>query len=427
MSPEARGGFIRLNARFLLFGLGMAAVSSFGQTFFISLFGGEIRAALSLDHRGFGLIYSAMTITSGLSMLVLGRLIDRVDLRRYAAAALGLLLAGALLMAAAVHWVLLAPAILLLRLGGQGLCSHVAVTSMARYFDRERGRAIAIASLGFPLSEGVLPTAGVALLAVAGRHGSWLAVALVILALAPVLLVVLLRGHAGRDAAWRARLAALAAAPAPGRSGGSGAARSWTVRQVMRDPRFYGLLPAVLAAPFLVTAVFFHHVHLVELKGWHHASFAASFTAFALAQVAVGLPGGALVDRVGARRLAGAVPVPLALALLVLASCEHPWTAPVMMALLGVTSGLVGPVFTALWAECYGTEHLGAIRGLLVAIMVVSTGASPALFGIGLDADVTVAVLFGTAAGGTLAAAALATWMCRTPPHDPPSACRAGD
>ncbi|MFB6259411.1 MAG: MFS transporter, partial [Thiohalorhabdaceae bacterium] len=51
--------------------------------------------------------------------------------------------------------------------------------------------------------------------------------------------------------------------------------RQWRRGEVLRDPRFYLLLPAVLAAPLIVTALFFHQVHVEEAKGWELSWLAA--------------------------------------------------------------------------------------------------------------------------------------------------------
>ena len=45
---------IRAHPRFLGFGFLLAFVSSFGQTFYVALFGGEIRDAFNLSHGEFG-------------------------------------------------------------------------------------------------------------------------------------------------------------------------------------------------------------------------------------------------------------------------------------------------------------------------------------------------------------------------------------
>lgn len=44
-----------------------------------------------------------------------------------------------------------------LRLFGQGMSSHLAMTFVARWFVRERGRALGLAFLGYPAGEAVFP------------------------------------------------------------------------------------------------------------------------------------------------------------------------------------------------------------------------------------------------------------------------------
>ena len=49
--------FLRSNARLAAFGFAFCLLSSAGQTYFISLFGGELRAEFGLSHGGFGTVY----------------------------------------------------------------------------------------------------------------------------------------------------------------------------------------------------------------------------------------------------------------------------------------------------------------------------------------------------------------------------------
>ena len=71
--------FIAANPRFLSFGVLGAFFSSFGQTFFVALFGGQWRAEFDLSHGDFGALYSLGTLASGLVLIWLGRKIDRID------------------------------------------------------------------------------------------------------------------------------------------------------------------------------------------------------------------------------------------------------------------------------------------------------------------------------------------------------------
>jgi nitrate/nitrite transporter NarK len=74
--------FIKSNLRWLAGGLLLAFFSSFGQTFFISQFSGEIREEFELSDGQFGLIYMAGTLASALSLVWLGKVLDHVAVTR---------------------------------------------------------------------------------------------------------------------------------------------------------------------------------------------------------------------------------------------------------------------------------------------------------------------------------------------------------
>jgi hypothetical protein len=60
------------------------------------------------------------------------------------------------------------------------------------------------------------------------------------------------------------------------------------------------------------------------------------------------------------------------------------------MVLAGTTQGGLSTAGNALWPELYGTLHLGAIRGLIVAVVVFSTALAPGAIGLLLDAGVAL-------------------------------------
>ncbi len=375
---------LRAEPRFLAFGFLMAFFSSFGQTFFIALFSAELRADFGLSHGGFGSVYSLATLTSAALMVWVGRLIDKVDLRLYAALVCAGIAAACLVMAAAPTGSLafLFLAIFLLRFTGQGLMSHVSATSMARYFEAMRGRATAIASFGVTSGEILLPSLTVAMLAAIGWRSVWgLYGGLLALGLVPLMLW-LLRGHGARHDALLARLDATHEAAT--------LRRHWTRSEVLRDPFFYLVLPLILAQSFIVTGVFFHQVHLVDSKGWTMELFAATYLPYGVCTLVALLGVGLLVDRFGALRLLPLVKLPLALGLLVLAGLEARWSAFLYMSLAGLTAGSFGVFVGAFWAEVYGLRHLGAIRALASALMVLGSAGSPALLGWMIDATVSV-------------------------------------
>lgn len=145
------------------FGLGAALTSIAGQSIFIGLFGAQIQTELGLTPSTWGALYGLATGISGMTMFWLGALADRVTAARAITVALLILAIGAATMATAQAPWMLALAFFCLRLGGQGLCGHIAIVTAARHA-RLRGRNIAIAAFGFILGEATMPLLITALL-----------------------------------------------------------------------------------------------------------------------------------------------------------------------------------------------------------------------------------------------------------------------
>jgi len=357
------------------FGFALTFLSSFGQTFLVSLFVPSFLEDFALTQGGFGALYAAATLASAAFLPWAGAMIDRVRLNRFSVGVVILMATSAGILAVAWNpWVLLL-GLFGVRLAGQGLSSHTALTAMARYHGATRGRALALSGLGFSAGEALLPLAASVALGTLGWRASWGIIgALVGVAFIPSLLLLLRRSGVELDPA---RVAI------PRRDGGS---RSWSRRDVLRDPRFLGILPAALLTPFWITGLFLYQTSIAEAKGWSLPLLASAFLAYAAMRVAASLSAGGLVDRFSARQIFPLTLLPMAAALFLLLGSAAP--APVAylyMAGLGVSVGMGATVKPALWAELYGVEHLGAIKSLMGTLMVVSTAASPLLLGVLLD------------------------------------------
>ncbi|MDF1586654.1 MFS transporter [Marinimicrococcus flavescens] len=383
------------------FGLFLTFVASFGQTYFIAVFGAELRAAFGLTSGGFGSVYSAATLASALTLVQLGRVVDRWSAGRCALLAIAGLAAGTLLLALSHHVVLLGLALYLLRLSGQGMMVHIALTTLARRFSVERGRAVGAATLGVAAGEMLFPLLGVAVLELGWRTGWALSALVLLLAAAPLAL-------------WLGR--SFAAPQAARGEAGEAADAGWSRAQVLRDGRFWLMLPGLLAPAIIITGVFFHQVVLVSEKGWSLATFASSFSFYALAAVGGSLVAGAMVDRLGATRMLPLLPLFQVAALVLLAFASSPVLAFVSMALMGGGNSAQSTTVNALWPELYGTRHLGAIRAMAGALMVFGSALSPASFGLVLDAGLGMSsLLLGSAVFG-LAGAGLFLVALRRPP-----------
>ena len=186
-------GFLVANARWLAAGGLLTLLSSFGQTFFISIFSGEIQAAFGLTEGGWGAIYTLGTGASAAVMLWAGAQADRHSVRDLGTVVLLALAAACLVMAATPFAWALVLSVFLLRLSGQGMTSHIATVAMGRWFDATRGRALAAAGLGFSVGEALLPITFVALLPFTGYRALWVLSAALVLAAIPLLRRLLAR------------------------------------------------------------------------------------------------------------------------------------------------------------------------------------------------------------------------------------------
>ena len=103
-----------------------------------------------------------------------GKFIDNIDLRNFLLiVSLGLAF-GIIVLCTSKSIIFLCLAIFLLRLFGQGLMPHTSMTSMTRYYSKDRGKAISLSSLGLPFGEVTLPAISIYLIALIGWKFTWL-------------------------------------------------------------------------------------------------------------------------------------------------------------------------------------------------------------------------------------------------------------
>ncbi|TQV79233.1 MFS transporter [Denitrobaculum tricleocarpae] len=375
--------FILANPRFLGFGLFLTFSSSFGQTFFISLFGNELRNDFGLSHGEFGGVYSLATLSSGVFLIWAGRAIDRLDLRLFTGLVVLGLAGASFILANATSLLLLGLAIFGLRLFGQGLLGHIAMVCMARYFEKARGKAVSLATLGYPLGEAALPFMAVAVLGAYGWRVSWEFFTAAIVILIFPIAMLLLRSAPHRNVTEPDNPGSSSKRAARKSSG-----REASLGEVLRDSRFYLILPAILAPSFITTGMFFHQRHLADVKGWSLELLASAFVIFAISQSLTGLSAGQAIDRFGARRLLPVFLLPMGTAMLLLSFSDASLSAQLYMLATGATAGAGAALFGALWAELYGVRHLGAIRSFVTSLMVFSTALSPPFMGLLFDAGI---------------------------------------
>jgi MFS family permease len=359
---------------------------NFGQSFFVSWYGASFQESLSLSATGYGAAYSIATLASGLLLMWLGAVIDKISLRWFVTfSALGLLTATLML------WQVnsltgLVISLFMLRFFGQGLLPHTAITTMTREFSIHRGKAVSIATSGVPIGEIMLPSLAVFLIATFGWQKSWLIIGLSVpLFYLPLALWLLRRSNQREYAEDNG---------APYHNPRQTPQEQGSRRTLLQDYRFWMALPAILAAPFIITGIFIHQGFFLPQMGWTPLLFANCFVFYGSAHWLSSMYTGALVDRFSGVQLLKFYPLPMLLGLIIPAITAGNWVAYTLMILLGSSIGSGTPIISALWAEVYGTKHLGAIRALISSLAVISTSASPILFGFLIDGGISGQSLF---------------------------------
>ena len=381
--------FILQNSRWLTAGALLTLISSFGQTYFISIFAGEIRTAFNLSHGDWGAIYGFGTFASAIVMIWSGGLTDVMRVRHLGPIVLAALAASCLFMALN-PWVALLPVVIFcLRFTGQGMSTHIAAVAMSRWFVANRGKALSVASLGFSVGEACYPILVVSLLLFFSWQSVWILAAGVAALAIPALLWLLAEERSPQSSATDGQ--------SLGMSG-----RHWSRNQALRHPLFWFMIPALLGQSAFNTAFFFLQVHFAEIKGWEHLQLVAMFPVYTLVSIAAMILSGILLDKLDTARLIPYFQLPMIVAFLIFAFGQSLIAALVGFIFLGLSSGANATLPNAFWAEFYGTKHLGSIKAAAAAVMVLGSAIGPAVTGVLLDCDlpldtqyVAVSVFFG--------------------------------
>lgn len=372
--------FIYKNIHLLSFGFLIAFSSGFGQTFFISLFSNDFRETFKLSNTEFGSIYSIATVLSAITIIWAGKLIDTINLKKYTLTIVFGMAMTCLMASLVFNIFFLFLTIYFLRLFGQGLMGHTSRTTMARYFNTNRGKALAISAFGFSVGEMVYPIVIVFLILTIGWRLTWLSSSIFIFFILGLIFYYLLRNNNFKiENNFNSEIEFQQV--------------SWRRRDVLKDAKFYIYLPLTLLMSFIVTGFLFHQLFIADIRSWNVINLAQSFIFFAISGLIGSVISGLLVDKFSGRKLIPFHLIPIAIILVSLLLTNHIFILYVYMAGLGFSNGLTENVSNSLWAELYGVKNLGSIKALLTFFGVLASASSPFLFGIILDQSNSINIL----------------------------------
>jgi len=366
--------FKSLNFKVILFGFIFTFFSSFGQSFFLGLFNSSIRDALSITHGQFGSIYASATLLSSFILVWIGKKIDDINILKFASYVVALLAISCFLFSKISSIVFLFFSIFLMRLSGQGLMSHTATTTITRFFEKSRGRALSTTWLGLSLAEFILPLLIIFLLTFVDWRNIWIVISVLVLIVLPIVSLSLVK-NIKLDSRETSSIKEIEKKKI----------KQWKRSEVLKDYKFYIVCLSMLAMPSIATGTFVYQSFIVSSKNWGPYVIAQSFMVYSVLSVITLFLSGFLIDKFSSRKLLIYMNIPLLFSTFVLYYFNTPISSFFFLGLIGISNGLANVLGSATWAEIYGVKHIGSIKALTTALMVFSTAFGTAFFGILID------------------------------------------
>ena len=396
--------FLFQNARWLIATALLYFCSCFGQTFFISLFAGEIRQAFNLSHGEWGFIYSGGTLASAIAMLCFGGYVDKYKITlNIKIVIISLSLVCLTMTFVSLVWLL--PLIIFgLRFFGQGMLIHIPAVAIGKWYGKNKGKALSLSIMGFSIGEAIFPVIFVSLFMLIGWRNSWLVGTVVLLFILPIIIKLL-----SNERVPNSKQENLSDQFGMG-------SKHWKRRDVLKNWVFWAVIIPFLIPPIFSTAFFFNMVHLTEVKNWSLITFTSLFPFYTGMSIITTLASGWMLDKFGVEKILPFYLIPMATGLLIFSYSNTYLTAAIGFGFLGMTQGLAMTIGGTFWPTYYGTKNLGSVRSLSTSTMVFGTAIGPAVVGKLLDIDVNYNfILLGMSVLAVIASLSLWITMLKAP------------
>ena len=369
---------LSLNKKVIIFGFIFTFFSSFGQSFFLGLFNAPIRNELTITHGQFGSIFALATIISSFTLIWIGKKIDEYSLIRYSFFVILLLSFSSFYFSNINNIYLLFFGILLMRLSGQGLMSHTATTTVSRFFNKTRGKALSFTWLGLSSSEFILPVLITFLLTILSWEKVWVIISIFTILFLPIVVINTIKTinfdsrEEGENNKFDFKI------------------KHWKRIEVIKDYRFYIVASNLLAMPWIATGIFVYQSFISESKLWGVFAIPKAFMAYSITSIITIFVTGILIDKFTSRKIIPYMNIPLICAMIVLYLGSGEVYSFALLGFLGVSNGLSNLLGSSTWAEIYGVKYIGSIKALTTSLMVFSTAFGTALFGFLIDREFSI-------------------------------------
>lgn len=368
-----------------------------GQTMGFSVFTDILIEQLGLSRVQLSTAYFVGTIFSGFTLPYLGGVFDRIGARRmlvYAACATALVLVylsqvrrlldvvPAFVGRTLAAFVLITVGFYLIRASAQGVLTMSARNAMGKWFDRDRGKALAVSGVAVSFAFSYAPQGLDFLIGNFGWSGAWL-----VLALATLVLMATLGWLLVRDNPEECGLlmdGPTAAGKRSQQNADAIAHRDYARAEALGTWAFWAFNLSFAFWSMFGTAATFHIVSIGEASGHPRAEIIGYFVPMAVISVLTNIFCGWISAHIRLKHLL------LMMNLAALAGVYGTLaldSAPGLVCFIG-GYGVCGGAFAALsgivWPRFFGRLSLGAISGVGMSTMVIASGIGPLFFSLSM-------------------------------------------
>lgn len=367
------GWAILVVAALVMFGTGP------GQSHLIGLFFDPIQAELGLDRTEIALAYGSATLVAALLLPRMGRLVDRFGpANMIALIAFGLGL-GAIAFSFVNSWIYLALGFGVLRFLGQGSLMLNCATMTSQWFNKKRGLALGLMSLGFPISIALHPPLTQWLIATFGWREAWiwLGVMTWVMLIPPALLFLYNRPEdVGLRPDGEAALKEGESAPP---------LVGYTRAQALRMPAFYLIVAGLFSLSMLVTSLHVEYTGILKMHGLDPLVAASMFTISGITAAVLMPITGRLLDILPTKWMYFGGLWVQALSLVSITFVDSWETAVAFAMIFGLNNAVTMTYVGFFWPRYFGRKFLGSIQGTGQMIVIVGASIGPLPLGWALD------------------------------------------
>ena len=350
-----------------------------GQSHLIGIFFDPMSLELELPRTSIAAAYGSATLVAALLLPQVGKLIDRfgpAGLLWLLAAGLGLV---AMLFSMVSNWVFLAVGFGCLRFLGQGAMMLTCANMVSQWFDRKRGFALGLMSLGFPISMAVHPPLAQWMIEQVGWRQSWIWFGAItwVLIIPPTLMLLYSKPE-------EVNLLPDGASPEDDQAEAS-EVTGLTLSQALRSPAFYIICTGLFSLSGLVTSLHVENKGILSQHGLDPQTATLMFTVSGI-MAALTMPIiGRMLDRFPTHLMFTGGLLVMSASLVSVTFVSGLPSAIVYAMIFGLNNGVTMTFFAFFWPRYFGRKHLGSIQGVGQMIGVVGASLGPLPLAMSLD------------------------------------------